>query len=129
MTMPIPVTGLYASLTFLLVGCLGANVSRMRGVTKAAFTTSPLPEAAFRAQRAHGNATEWVPLLVIMLGVLELSGLSSMTLHLLGGTVFFARVLHAAGVLMKKPVSVVGATLTYALAVGMPITGLVLHFR
>jgi len=82
-----------------------------------------------RVIRAHGNCAEWAPALVLMLLLLELSGVAGLRLHLFGGAILLARIVHAAGVLLKSSISVGGATLTYLLILAMPIYGLVLHFR
>lgn len=47
-----------------------------------------------RRIRAHGNFAEYVPLIVIMMGLLESSGASPMTLHGLGGALLVARLAH-----------------------------------
>ncbi len=124
----IPVTLLYGSLTALLLGALGMNVSRMRGVKKASLGATP-DEELLRVIRAHGNCSEWAPIMLFMLLLLELCGAPSLRLHVLGGGIFLARVLHAAGFLSKSKISIVGASLTYMLSLGMPLYGLVLHFR
>ena len=45
--------------------------------------------------RAHGNNAEFMPLRVLMLLIAELSGGSSMWLHVLGGSLLITRVAHA----------------------------------
>jgi uncharacterized protein len=128
MTHAIPVTLLYGSLTALLVAALGANVSRLRGAKKSFIGDTPDSELQ-RTIRAHGNATEWAPLMIVMLMVLELAGASSQLLHVAGGTIVAARLLHAFGVLQKNSLSAVGASLTYIVSLGLPIYALVLRFR
>ena len=68
-------------------------------------------------------------MMLFMLLVLELSGAPSQKLHILGGGIFLGRALHAAGVLSKTKIGLVGMSLTYLLSIGMPIYGLMLHFR
>ncbi|MFZ5556761.1 MAG: MAPEG family protein [Pseudomonadota bacterium] len=50
-----------------------------------------------RAIRVHANFSEYVPLALVLLLGLELAGLSSLALHLLGGTLLAGRLLHAHG--------------------------------
>jgi len=50
--------------------------------------------AMLRRIRAHGNFSEYVPLILIMMGFLESNGLSSTLLHALGGAIVVARLLH-----------------------------------
>jgi uncharacterized protein len=127
MPLSIPVTLLYGGLNALLITVLGANVSRMRGTTIGPDT--PLPAELVRPVRAHGNASEWVPLALLLLLTLELSGAGSrFSLHLLGGTLFLARLLHAAGVYSRSKLSVGAAGLTYLLMVVMSVWMLVRRF-
>lgn len=121
------VTLLYGSLTALLVTALGANVSRTRGATKT--FVGDTPDAGLtRVIRSHGNAAEWAPLLLFMLLLVEMAGAGSLMLHVLGGTIFGARLVHAVGVLTKSPLSVLGAGLTYLLGFFLGGYGLYLHF-
>jgi hypothetical protein len=123
----IPVTLLYGGLNALFVTLLGANVSRLRGT--AIGVTTPLPPEMVRPVRAHGNAAEWVPLGLLLLLALELSGSAGpIPLHLLGGFLFLARVLHAVGVYQRNPLSVAGAALTYLLMLVMSVWAIALHF-
>ena len=47
-----------------------------------------------RAIRAHGNFTEYAPMMLILLAFLELSEVSELRLHLLGGSFLLGRVMH-----------------------------------
>jgi hypothetical protein len=51
-----------------------------------------------RRVRAHANATENMPLALILLGSLELTGFQPIWIHALGGTFLLSRLLHAYGV-------------------------------
>jgi len=127
MPLSIPVTLLYGGLNVLLVTLLGANVSRLRGTTVGVGT--PLPAELVRPVRAHGNAAEWVPLGLMLLLALELSATASLfTLHLLGGSFFLARVLHALGVYRRSKLSVAGAGLNYLLLLVMSVWAIAAHF-
>nr|WP_297800421.1 MAPEG family protein [Arenimonas sp. GDDSR-1] len=46
----------------------------------------------------HANATEYMPLALILLGSLELTGFPPYLIHVLGGTFLFSRIIHAWGV-------------------------------
>lgn len=50
-----------------------------------------------RRIRVHANFVEYVPMLLVLLGLLELSGLDSRIVGALGGVLFAARLLHAWG--------------------------------
>jgi len=111
--MPVPVTALYGALTILLLTGLGSNVSRLRGKLKD--KVEGVTEFT-GANRAHGNAAEWVPPFMLMLLVAELSGGSSMVLHIFGGLFLTGRVSHALGKIGSKDgLTIVGAALTYLL--------------
>lgn len=125
--MQIPITLLYGGLTALLVTVLGANVSRLRGAHKA-FVGDVLPPGMVRPVRAHGNAAEWAPIGILLLLVLELSGLGSMPLHILGGSFLLGRLLHAFGVYTKSLASVAGATINYLVLLVMSGWAIWLHF-
>jgi uncharacterized membrane protein YecN with MAPEG domain len=122
------ITLLYGSLVALLVGGLGALVSALRW-RKNSYVGATPDAQLLRAIRAHGNAIEYAPIQLLVLLALEWAGTGSVALHILGGTIVLVRAVHAAGVLSKTPLSVVGATLNYLLCFGMAIYGLVVHFR
>lgn len=50
-----------------------------------------------RAIRVHGNFSEYVPLILLLLVVLELGGLRPLWLHAMGIALVLGRVLHAWG--------------------------------
>ncbi|PWG68537.1 hypothetical protein DF186_24935, partial [Enterococcus hirae] len=47
-----------------------------------------------RVVRGHANFAEYVPLALVMLGILELSGTSPLVLHVLGLALLAGRLLH-----------------------------------
>ena len=128
MNVNVPVTLLYGGLCALLITLLGFHVSLLR-VTKQIRFSQPVPKELQRTWRAHGNAAEWVPLGIVMLLVLELTGrVQRLPLHLLGGAFLLARALHAAGMLTRWRVSAVGSTLNYLVLVVMALMAVWLHF-
>lgn len=128
MSASVPVTLLYGGLNALLVTILGIQVSRLRGAHWVG-VEKPIPSEMIRPVRAHGNAVEWVPLGLVLLLVIELSGAGSrFTLHLAGGTLLLGRVLHAAGFYGKNKLSVVGAALTYLDLLAMAIWAIAIRF-
>jgi len=123
----IPVTLLYGGLNALFVLFLGLNVSRLRATSVG--VTKPLPPELVRPVRAHGNAAEWVPLALFLLLALELSGAANaLALHLFGGLLLLARVLHAAGVYRRSRLQVAGATLNYLVVLAMAVRAVAAHF-
>jgi uncharacterized protein len=125
---PVPVTLLYGGLNALLITTLGLQVSRLRA-SRGVGVEGPVPPELVRPVRAHGNAIEWVPLGLLLLLVLELSGAGSrFTLHLAGGTLLLGRALHAAGLYGRSKIAVVGATLTYLDLAAMSVWAIAVRF-
>ncbi|GAC1373877.1 MAG: MAPEG family protein [Aquirhabdus sp.] len=87
------VTPLYTGLLSLLYLILSYRIIVLRG-QGVSFGDGGNP-VLLRRIRAHGNFAEYVPLILIMIGILELSHLPTVLLHVLGITLVIARVLHA----------------------------------
>ena len=87
------VTPLYAGLLALLYLALSYRVVQMRGKGMPSLGDGGI-DALQRRIRGHGNFAEYVPLLLLMLGSLELGQLPASWLHALGATLLVARVLH-----------------------------------
>ena len=123
----IPATLLYGSLCTLLILALGAHVSAGRAAKKVFATDAPDKEL-LRRIRAHGNAIENAPILLLLLLALELSGVAGVTAHLGGGAIFAARLGHAVGMLTRFPLVTAAAGLNSLLLAAMPIYALAVHF-
>lgn len=126
--MTVHVTLLYAGLTALLIALLGINVTRTRAKVKHFINPAQPPQELYSAMRAHGNAVEWAPVSFLVLLLLELSGVGSLPLHLLGGTILLSRVLHATGALLGNSLTIAGAGLTYVVLPLMSVWAVVRHF-
>jgi uncharacterized membrane protein YecN with MAPEG domain len=87
------VTPIYAGLLALLFFVLSLRVVKLRG-HGASLGDGGNP-VLLRRIRAHGNFAEYVPFILLMMGMLELSHFSSYLLHALGVTLVIARLLHA----------------------------------
>lgn len=120
-----------SALMGILLFLLGANVTRNR-IIRGAGNQQPTDPAdrLFIAQRAHGNASEYVPTLIGLLIVCSaLTG--GWWLDVLAVAAVAARSLHAFGVLTSAtmaehgPVRDLGAILTYATGVALGVTALV----
>ena len=111
------ITSLYAGLLAMLLFILSIRVIALRGNPAFSFIAHGKgdEELLQRAIRAHGNFTEYVPMMLILLGFLELSEASELKLHLLGGAFLLGRVMH--GICMgfmrsNMPLRVGGTALT-----------------
>jgi uncharacterized protein len=129
MTTAIICTAVLAAMLFLL----GFNVSRMRGVTAKAGgsqmptdPTSPL----LLAMRAHGNAAEYVPTLIVLFLLVGARSPAVVAVPLIIAATL-ARVLHAWGILTsgsmarESPMRLIGAIGTYVVGVALAIAAAV----
>jgi uncharacterized protein len=92
----ISIVMVYAGLNALIALVLALLVVRQRSISKTHLGTGGHP-ALERAIRAHGNFIEYVPLILLLLLLLELSGLGAIWLHAMGIALTVGRVLHAWG--------------------------------
>src|SRR3954470_13674138 len=90
------ITALYLALLALLYLVLGLQVSRLRRGNRVLFGDGDNRELR-SAIRAHGNFAEYVPIIVLLVALLEMSGLPAMRVHLLMGGLLVARLLHPIG--------------------------------
>jgi uncharacterized protein len=111
------ITALYASLLAILLFILSIRVIGLRGSPIFAFMALGKgdDELLQRAVRAHGNLTEYLPTMLILLFFLETSGVAGTKLHVLAGAFLLGRVMH--GICMgfmrsSMPMRVVGTALT-----------------
>ncbi len=58
-----------------------------------------------KAQRVHGNFTEYVPHALILIGLLEINGAPPLAIHGLGALLLVARLLHVWGMYMKQVIN------------------------
>lgn len=91
---------LWAGINMLLMLALALNVTRMRFKVGAGNATE---DELQRAVRAHGNNIEYVPIILLALGIMLLAGHGSAWLHSLGGVLFVARLCHAHGIQQAGP--------------------------
>ena len=95
--MPMPqITALYAALLGLLVLLLGLRVVHGRWTRRIGLGDGGDAELTRRI-RVHGNFVENVPLAVVLLLLLELTGVAPAWLHGFGIALVAGRVLHAFG--------------------------------
>jgi uncharacterized membrane protein YecN with MAPEG domain len=95
-------TILYAGLLGLIAFALAVNVSRTRasvGIVVGDGGNAKLVQAI----RAHASLIEYVPLCLILLGLLEMAHAPRGLLHGLGIALILARLLHAQGLLSSDP--------------------------
>ena len=126
------VTIVCIALLGILLFLLGANVTRhraIRGGTGGNQQPTDPADAMLIAIRAHGNAAEYVPTMIVLL--LVCSALSdSWWVDALAIAAFVTRALHALGMLTSKtlathgPLRDVGALGTYVVGITLGITAI-----
>jgi uncharacterized membrane protein YecN with MAPEG domain len=120
------ITLLFASLHVLLLMCLLVPISRHRHRLRIGIGDGGDPLLQ-RKIRVHANFIEYVPLALLLLGLLELSGLGATWLWLSGATLLLGRVLHAVGFSRKAGYSFgrfYGTALTWCALLAMALAGL-----
>jgi len=90
------ITGFYLGILALLYVVLGLQVSRLRRGNRVLFGDGDNIKLR-SAIRAHANFAEYVPIIVLLVALLEMSGLPAMRVHLLMGGLLVARLLHPLG--------------------------------
>jgi uncharacterized membrane protein YecN with MAPEG domain len=90
------ITSAYLGILALLYLVLGLQVSRLRRGHRVLFGDGDNIKLR-SAIRAHANFVEYVPLVVLMVAMLEMSGLPAVQVHLLMGALLVARLLHPLG--------------------------------
>jgi len=94
--MSVPVTGLYAGLLSVILAVLTVRVTRRRRAKKIGILDRGDQEM-IQAIRVHGNFTEYVPAILILMAALELNGVPYYVIHAMGGMALLSRVSHAVG--------------------------------
>jgi uncharacterized membrane protein YecN with MAPEG domain len=125
------ITVVCIALLGILLFLLGANVTRNRALRGAGnqLPTDPADRLMI-AVRAHGNAAEYIPTMIVLLLVCSaLSG--SWVVDALAVAAVFVRYVHAVGMLTSRslathgPLRDVGAMGTYLVGLALGVTALV----
>ncbi len=90
------VTALYAGLLGLISSGIAIAVGRARSASGVSIGDGGNLEV-IAAMRRHANFVEFVPITLIIIGLLELNGVGSIAIHALGGGLVVARLCHAIG--------------------------------
>lgn len=99
------VFALYAALNAIIILLLALMVVRARRRLKVQIGDGGHP-GLLLAQRAHGNAIEYVPLILILLLTLASLKASMILIHVVGALLTFGRILHAIGLSRSSGVSI-----------------------
>ncbi len=124
------ITALYGALAALLLVYLSFLVVGLRQRHKVGVGTAGHADLE-RAVRVQANFTEYVPLALILMLLLELGGLPAWGLHLYGAVLMTARLLHAFGLGRSSgasPGRMAGTALTWLLLAGGAVLLMIRHW-
>jgi len=113
------VSAFYTSILTLLIVFLSIVVIRSRRKNKVVFADGGVSELTI-ARSAHANATEYIPITLLLMFGVESNGGYSVLIHIFGIVFVLGRVIHARGILkedIKK--RVLGMQLTFAVIIGL----------
>lgn len=116
---PIPITTIFAGLLALMLVGVSIRVTVLRARKKIEFFDGGDKELG-RAIRVQGNFVEYVPLALMLLGMIEWMGTKPWVVYVLGVALVVARIVHAWGLYSSVfNARVVGTSLNWlVLAVG-----------
>ncbi len=123
MTVPVPVTALYAAMFALLLVILMVAVITLRRSLRIGLGDGGNRDLQ-QAIRAHGNAVESVPIFLLMLATLEINHGSVIVLHIFGAAFLVVRIMHAWGLYTSSGASIgrvagTGGTMTLLAALAI----------
>jgi uncharacterized membrane protein YecN with MAPEG domain len=115
------ISSIYAGLLALWIVWLSLNVIKLRRTKKIRLGDGGDPELQ-TAIRVQGNATEYVPLSLILLVLIELNQAHPALVHLGGLALLAGRVAHARGLLDDNlQYRVLGMKLTFYTLIGLAL--------
>ncbi|MEZ5469440.1 MAG: MAPEG family protein [Lysobacterales bacterium] len=122
-----PITSIYAGLCGLLLLVLAFRVVQVRRAAKIGIGVSD-NRLLERRVRIHANASEYVPIALILLALAEAGGIGAVFIHAAGAALFIARLLHAWGMSTSAGHSVgrfYGVLVTWLVILGLSLTLLI----
>lgn len=122
------ISSFYAALLALLIVWLSLRVIKLRRTKKVRLGDGGEPELQ-TAIRAQGNATEYIPISLILLALLELNGVHAALVHAGGIAVLVGRLVHARGLLSENlRYRVRGMQVTIFTIIGLALANLAYGF-
>ena len=111
--MSLPITALYAGIMMIFALALSFRAGGFRGKTGISVGHGePVNMDLAERVRIHQNFLEYVPMAIILMGILETNGGNATFLHVFGVVLIIARIAHAVGLKhdnMGHPGRVIGA--------------------
>ncbi len=119
------VTALYGAICGLLIIKLSFTVIGLRRQYKVRYGDGG-HKALKIAIRAHANATECIPIVLILLGLLEFNNAPKLLIHCIGITFIIGRIIHSHGLLKNNmPGRVLGTQISIVVVIGLAILNFV----
>jgi uncharacterized membrane protein YecN with MAPEG domain len=100
--LPLPVTLITACILALIKLVLAFRVGQARFKYRVAIGDGGHPDMLARI-RTHANFAEYVPLILILMGLLEISSVNRIGLMVMGVLVIIFRIMHAIGMPRQAP--------------------------
>ncbi|HHF2977638.1 TPA: MAPEG family protein [Vibrio diabolicus] len=94
------ITALYASILAILIIWLAVQVIKQRRLNQVAYADGGV-EALQIARSAQSNATEYIPITLILMALLESNSAYPTWIHLTGLIFVIGRIIHARGILKE----------------------------
>lgn len=119
------ITALYSSILALLLIWLAFQVIKQRRSNKIAYADGGV-EALQIARSAQSNASEYIPITLILMALVEYNGASVWLIHLAGIAFVIGRIIHARGILgedLKERVT--GMKFTFFTMIGLVVLNLI----
>jgi len=113
-TPSLDITALYAAALGIVLVVLSYRVISARMAAEVSLGDGGM-DAILVAQRAHGNFIEYVPMALLLIGILEIQGSPAWLVHGLGAALLIARIAHPFGIASEfkvRPARAAGATIT-----------------
>ncbi|MFT5116886.1 MAG: putative membrane protein YecN with MAPEG domain [Kiritimatiellia bacterium] len=118
-------SSLYAAILGLLICCLALKVIAVRRKNKILYADGGVTELQI-ARSAHSNATEYIPISVLLLFALEYSGGHTLVIHCFGLAVVVGRLIHCRGILLEKLKGrVLGMKITLFSIIGLSVLNII----
>lgn len=118
------ISAIYASILACLYVVLAVIVIRVRRKNNIAFADGGIDELTI-ARSAHSNASEYIPITLLLMFAVELNAGPTGLLHVFGTLFVIGRVIHAYGILREQlPRRALGMILTFVVIIGLAMTNL-----
>ena len=112
--MSLPITTIVAAIAGLMLVVLGLFAGLRRASANIHLGMGD-DDILLKRVRAHGNFTEYTPIALILMALVEIGGGSSQSLWIIGGLLIIGRALHAVGIIFTViPARASGMLMTFA---------------